>query len=142
MTFSVEKVKQTYFDVIKAYPEYVTQQQAAQICGREVQVISRLEKAGVIPYTKAIDGRLHYHKIKTIDVLMYLYNRDYQQANDSAYMHCLKSFYIEKYKNYADCLYSCDVSEMTGYSMTSVQKWVNNGYLKARKGSVFLISKT
>lgn len=120
-----------YSDIVKTYPEYVTQQQMSQICGVCISTARKLEKDGVVSYTKASDGLLHTHRIPLIEVLACKYKLDNGYKYEKGYLDKQKKFWKNNLKQYPDLLLVSDVSEFTGYVKTSVQRWIDKRYLMA-----------
>jgi len=127
---------QHYGDIVKQYPAYVTQKQAAKICRTAIRKVRSLEKHGELRYKDDV-GNGHRHAIALNDVLKYLYQKDCLQTRESEYMTRLRRFYADKLAQRPDVLLTNDISEITGYGHTAVVNWVNRGLLKAYKGSIY-----
>jgi len=137
------KILQKLFsDILKKYPETISQQQAAEICQVKVRTIRKWEKSGDLPFIPKIDGLLHYHQIKLYDLLTCLYEKECLHDPESFYMKQLKRFYIHKYKNHSDMLLIKEVAVITGFGKTAIVRWMNSGILKGyNKGRVYRIPK-
>ena len=135
-------LKKTYPEVYKEYPDLITQQQAAEICGVDVQTIRKWEKSGDLPFTTAVNRLIHYQQIKLDDLLTCLYVRGCLHEPNSIYMMKLRQFYTKKYKDYPDGLLIRDVAAMTGYVKTTVVNWMNKGHLRGyNRGKIYRIPK-
>ena len=57
------ELNERYADIIKRYPEYITQKQMIEICGICAKTAYNLERRGVIPYTVEVipTGRILAH---------------------------------------------------------------------------------
>lgn len=141
-TERMETLKRIFSDVYQRYPEYVTQQQAAEICEVDVQTIRKWEKSGDLPYVTVIDHLVHYHQIKLDTLLTCLYIKNCLHDGDSPFIVKLRQYYTKKLLKYADGLLIREVSTITGYGKTAVVNWMNRGRLKGHnRGRIYRIPK-
>lgn len=113
-----------YSDIAAVYPQYITQKQLCEICGVCHKTAYNLERRGEIPY-KIVDtptGRIHH--IKLIDALAYLYRKDTLYGNDENINHALYEKLSRYFSYLPDLLRTEEISEVTGYSTTAIQRWV------------------
>jgi DNA-binding XRE family transcriptional regulator len=125
-------LEKTYADIIKRYPEYVTQTQMCDICGISKKTAYKLERNGKIPYTVEVNHLIHTHKIKLTDILLYLYEKDCRQEPDSLYILAMRDYYKNQFKRYPDMLTAKMIEHITGFSNTGVGNWLQNGKLKSK----------
>ena len=69
------ELNERYADIIKRYPEYITQNQMIEICGVCAKTAYNLERRGVIPYTVEVNPTRRIHRIKLLDVIAYLHQK-------------------------------------------------------------------
>ena len=84
------ELNERYADIIKRYPEYITQKQMIEICGVCAKTAYNLERRGVIPYTVEVTPTGRIHRIKLLDVIAYLHQKgnlycEDQRVNDDLY---------------------------------------------------------
>ena len=130
-----------YGDIIEKYPPFVNQKQMAKICKITVSTVRTLIKNSEIPFKKRNEKLLHWYEIDLNDALKYLYEKECRQEIKSPYMVKLRNFYKKHLITYPDVLTVKEAMEITGYSDTAIENWVNKDLLCAYKGTKFKIPK-
>jgi len=130
-----------YAPIMEQYPEYVTQEQMCEICGISKKTAYKLERCGKIPYSVEIDHLIHTHRIKLMDVLTYLFERECRQEADSNYILSMREFYERQFAGYPDVVKMSDIEKMTGFSKTGITQWINRKELKPLMNKKGLMKK-
>jgi hypothetical protein len=118
-----------YPEISSRYPAHITQKQMIEICGVCKSTAYKAERSGAVPYEKTVNRLLHTHKIRLLDALAFKYRREYGYRQDENYISYLRRFYELQLKGYPDVLSTADVSEISGFTSNSVQRWIGRGYL-------------
>lgn len=115
----------TYYpDLAVAYPEYITQKQFCEVCGICHKTAYNLTRRGEISY-EIVDtptGRIHH--IKLTDALAYLYKKDTLYGNDENVNRQIYEVLQAHFSYLPDLLRTQQIRELTGFSMTAIQRWV------------------
>ena len=121
-------------DIYASSPEYLTQQQAAEICQVSSKTIRGWQEQKKLPSPK--NGKMpgNRHQIKLDDAVICLLERKWSQETYNLFPAALKAFYTKNYRAFPDGLLTRDVIAMTGYNHNLVYKWIQNGYLKCYSG--------
>ena len=120
-----------YPEISSCYPEFITQKQMYEICGVCKSTAYIAEQHGTIPYEKEANRLIHTHKIKLLDALVFKYRREHGYRHDDEYISYLRRFYNKRLKGFSDVLMVADISEITGFTKQSVQRWIRREYMKA-----------
>ena len=96
-----------YSDLAVAYPEYITQKQFCEVCG--------------ICHKTAYNLTRH---IKLTDALAYLYKKDTLYGNDENVNRQIYEVLQAHFSYLPDLLRTQQIRELTGFSMTAIQRWV------------------
>lgn len=113
-----------YSDLAVAYPEYITQKQFCEVCGICHKTAYNLTRRGEISY-EIVDtptGRIHH--IKLTDALAYLYKKDTLYGNDENVNRQIYEVLQAHFSYLPDLLRTQQIRELTGFSMTAIQRWV------------------
>lgn len=113
-----------YSDLAVAYPEYITQKQFCEVCGICHKTAYNLTRRGEISY-EIVDtptGRIHH--IKLTDALAYLYKKDTLYGNDENVNRQIYEVLQAHFSYLPDLLRTRQIRELTGFSMTAIQRWV------------------
>lgn len=113
-----------YSDLAVAYPEYITQKQFCEVCGICHKTAYNLTRRGEISY-EIVDtptGRIHH--IKLTDALAYLYKKDTLYGNDENVNLQIYEVLQAHFSYLPDLLRTQQIRELTGFSMTAIQRWV------------------
>ena len=113
-----------YSDLAVAYPEYITQKQLCVVCGICHKTAYYLTRRGEISY-EIVDtptGRIHH--IKLTDALAYLYKKDTLYGNDENVNRQIYEVLQAHFSYLPDLLRTQQIRELTGFSMTAIQRWV------------------
>lgn len=114
-----------YSDLAVAYPEYITQKQFCEVCGICHKTAYNLTRRGEISY-EIVDtptGRIHH--IKLTDALAYLYKKDTLYGNDENVNRQIYEVLQAHFSYLPDLLRTQQIRELTGFSMTAIQRWVS-----------------
>lgn len=115
-----EKIQYLY----KNYPEYVTQKEFMEICGICQKTAYLLNKSGLVPYERIIQGKLHFYRISLEDIIAYLTLKEYQNRVNSDDVNRILS-------GVPDVLSTSEVSCIAGVGKSCVKKWIASGKLTA-----------
>jgi len=160
-----------YYNFLREqFPEYITLEQLYQICRISKRKAKWLLDHKVIPCQDS-GKKTRRYKIKTDDVIQYLKKCNELGKSDLApigefssackkrtrirdefyelYVYLenpehrvrFRKFYEERFKRAPDGLTTLEISEMTGFSKSAVNNWVQKGHLKAYRGVKNLIPK-
>ena len=136
------EVHSAFAEIVKIYPEYITQLQALEICRVAPKTIRKWQQEGHLQFEVVNDGLRHCHAIKRDDILALLYSKHCLEPVDGDYMIAMRRYYIQKYISYPDGLVVSDVVEMTGYVKQTVAKWMHKNLLNGyNRGKLFRIPK-
>ena len=139
-------------EILEQYPEYITKDQMYRICHISKKTCLFLLESGLV---SNIDSgkKTRRFKIKTMDVIQYLHDRDdypeLYKAPDGFYMRdgckkapsledvftkedltSMRQYYEMLLKDYPDVLNVRQVAQFTGYGDSSVAKWCSKQELK------------
>ena len=139
-------------EVLTEYPEYITKEQMYRICHISKKTCLFLLESGLVP---SVDSgkRTRRFKIKTVDVVQYLRERDdypeLYKAPDGFYKSAgckkapsfdevftksdlvmMRKYYEEHLTNYPDMMSIEQVAGFTGYCRTSVRAWCSKQEVK------------
>ncbi|NCC83495.1 MAG: DNA-binding protein [Clostridia bacterium] len=156
------KKKCKFLYLFDQYPPIITKDQFYRICNVSKKTAAHLLDNGLVPCINS-GKKTRKYKIKLEDVIVYLETREVDPgkfaAPDGWYKAKMKpgikrlvlnKVNIKKIKlyfknllyTYPDVLSINQVAEVTGYSTTSVHKWVKTGILKTfDMGNRFVIPK-
>jgi predicted DNA-binding transcriptional regulator AlpA len=125
--------------VKETYPKYISKEQMRIICHISKRKAQYLLLSGLVPCENS--GKLtRNYKVKTDDVIKYLKNREINPEKyvmPSAYIKYPK--YSKQYKeallrrcikhfaDYPDILKVPEIARMTGFSKTSIMRWLEKG---------------
>ena len=154
--------QQCYEQIRKVYPENISKEQFYQIAHISKATALYLLESGKVPCTKS-EKRTHRYIIRTDDVIRFLKDRAchpdkyrvpdgwyYQHSGAKGKVYTFRSelsdltikqwgdlrVYIEKQtEEYDDLLSVSKVTEITGYSSTTIQRWCSKVGLKAFRSS-------
>ena len=122
-----------YSDLAVAYPEYITQKQFCEVCGICHKTAYNLTRRGEISY-EIVDtptGRIHH--IKLTDALAYLYKKDTLYGNDENVNRQIYEVLQAHFSYLPDLLRTQQIRELTGFSMTAIQRWVLEKRIKGQR---------
>jgi hypothetical protein len=139
--------EQPYQRILKEYPPVISKEQLYKLCGVSKKTALHYLINGLIP-CECSGKKTHSYHIKTTDVVQFLRMRDqspsechapagwYKNKNGKyildmspAVKKRLQVAIEQLLENYPDVLTAKQVSEITGYSSTSVGKWCHIGRL-------------
>lgn len=123
-------IEERFADVLSVYPDIISTTQVQEICGICRTKAYFLKRDGLIPYEKKRDWLTHYHEMRLMDVLAFLYKKE---LVEDAVRACIRQLYATEIKKYPDVLTTDNVMEITGYGKTSVNNWILHKKLKALK---------
>ena len=123
-------IEERFADIISAYPDIVSTEQLQEIFGICKTNIYFLKRDGFLPYEKKCDRLVHYHEVRLMDALTFLFEKEI--AEESFHAH-IKRLYNEELERYPDVLTTENVMVITGYGKTSVNNWILYERLKALK---------
>ena len=126
----IVSLESLYPDIYSRYPEYLTQQQAAEICQVTTKTIRLWQIEKIMPSAKRRKKQGHRQQIKLDDAVICLLERKWAQETYNLFPEALKAFYTKRYKSFPDGLLIHDVAVMTGYSITTVHRWLRSGNLR------------
>ena len=134
-------------------PDVIDKEQFYKICHISKSTARYLLQSGKVP-CKCSGKRTRCYKIKKQDVIAYLENRKVFPESYSApagwyakgsyptrmsgkvppvILEDMHEYYIELLKDYSDVVTTSEISLLTGYGNTSVNRWCSKGYLKSFK---------
>lgn len=143
-----------YQSVLKSFPEYISLNQMYRICHQSKRTCRYLLESALVPNTDN-GKKTHRFTIKTSDVVNYLRDREinplkykppknyyhtdsgamlsqsngkHQGDDDTA---AIRKKYEKYFSHWPDVLSIPQVSQMTGYSITSVRKWCSKKRMKS-----------
>ena len=135
-------------DIIRqTYPEYVTVEQMAKILHLSKRKCSWMLQNGILP-CKDSGKKTRQYTIRRDDVITCLENlrtydipRMFSTVPNSPQIRNLTDEEIKKYTAFLlrkwrlepNPLIDTQVAELLGYNLGSVQRWLNNGHLRAAK---------
>ena len=136
-------LKRRFAEIYKKYPMYIKLKEAADICGVLDYTIHRWEKDGLLQYKRVIDGQKRYHLIYLDDVLWLLYIRDSLYIRDRNFKNYIKVCFSEKLDSYSDALSIKNITKVTGYSSTTILRWLDLKLLMGHKvNNMFFVCKS
>lgn len=141
-----------YNEVLQSYPEYITKDQMYRICHISKKTCLFLLESGLVPNIDS-GKKTRRFKIKTVDVVEYLRDRDnypeLYKAPDGFYQAdgCKKApsfdevftkedlvrmrqYYEKLLSNHPDVMSAEQVANFTGYCKNSVTRWCGKQELK------------
>lgn len=152
-----------YQHLFKRYPPVITKEQFYRICNISKKTAAHLLDNGLVPCVNN-GKKTRKYNINLKDVIEYLETREVDPGKYAAPYGWYKAkmmpgpkrlvlskVNIRKIQQYfknllsvcPDVLSIAQVSEITGYSTTSILRWINKGYLKRFDlGNHFVIPKT
>lgn len=128
------ELNERYADIIKRYPEYITQKQMIEICGVCAKTAYNLERRGVIPYTVEVTPTGRIHRIKLLDVIAYLHQKGNLYCEDQRVNDDLYQFFKIEMEYLPDLMRTKQIRAFTGFSTTAIQRWVLEKRLTALPG--------
>jgi len=147
-------------EILKQYPEYITKNQLYRICHISKKTAFFLLKSDLIPNINS-GKKTRQYKIKTVDVIQYLKDRDdfpelykapegfykgnnynkkapsFNEVFTKSDLARMQDYYKKLLKDYPDVMTVKQVAVFTGYGTTSVGRWCNKQELK----SIFIKQK-
>ena len=152
------------------FGDVITLDQLYQICHISKRKAKWLLDNKVIPCEDSGKKTWRY-RIKTDDVIEYLQNCEirgdmapvgifssqqagnrrkkadefyplYEYLSIDSHIEQLRNYYIKLFKQFPDGLTTTDIAQMTGFTKTAINGWIQNGYLKAYHGQTNRIPKT
>lgn len=156
------KKKSKYEYLYKLYPPVITKDQFYRICNVSKKTAAHLLDNGLVPCTNS-GKQTRKYKIKLEDVIEYLETREVDPGKFAApygwykakmkpgakrlvlskeNIRKIKLYFKNLLYVYPDVLSINQVSDVTGYSTTTILKWVNKGMLKCfNMGNRYIVPK-
>lgn len=143
-----------YNEILQQYPEYITKDQMYRICHISKKTCLFLLESGLVPNIDS-GKKTRRFKIKTVDVIQYLKDRDdypelfkapdgfYKKSDgdkkapsfDEVFTHedliRMRQYYERLLKNKPDVMTTEQVAKFTGYSKNAVGRWCSKQELKS-----------
>ena len=140
------EISNEYQEIINKYPQYVSKNQMFQICKISPITALHLFDNGLVPVIKS-DKCTHKYRVAVVDIVAYLvdkgeYPEKYQfsrRPKESATIiypsdNDIPKFrdYLERvFEEYDDVLTSMQILRITGYVITTVNRWIEKKWVKA-----------
>jgi len=156
------KKKSKYQLLYKLYPPVITKDQFYRICNISKKTAAHLLDNGLVPCINS-GKQTRKYKIKLEDVIEYLEAREkdprryaapsgwykiYHNPDDNALVMTsenirkISAHYLKQLSKYPDVLSVNQLSSLTGYSTTTILKWINKGAIKyLNMGNRYLVPK-
>ena len=156
------KKKSKYQLLYKLYPAVITKDQFYRICNISKKTAAHLLDNGLVPCVNS-GKKTRKYKIKLEDVIEYLETREKDPGRYAAPSGWYKNYgkpdekdllmtpanirkisahYLKKLTKYPDVLSVNQLSSLTGYSTTTLLKWINKGAIKhLDMGNRYLVPK-
>ena len=156
------KKKNKYTYLFKLYPPFITKDQFYRICNISKKTAAHLLDNGLVPCVNS-GKKTRKYKIKLEDVIEYLESREKDPGRYAAPSGWYKTYgkpdekdlvmtpenirrisahYLKKLSKYPDVFSVNQLSSLTGYSTTTLLKWINRGAIKhLDMGNRYLVPK-
>ena len=156
------KKKGKYEYLNKLYPPVITKDQFYRICNVSKKTAAHLLDNGLVPCINS-GKKTRKYKIKLEDVIVYLETREADPGQFAApygwykakmkpgakrlvlskeNIRKIKHYFKNLLSVYPDVLSVNQVSDVTGYSTTTILKWINKGSLKSfHMGNRYVVPK-
>ena len=143
-------------DILARYPQTVSKEQLRLICHISKRVAKYYLDNGLIP-CKNNGKATHKYEVRTIDVIAFLRDREQHPERyrmplpsgklsdhraidkieyDEYTLDCYHLLLLAKVEYYHDLMTFQDISDLTGYSLTTIHRWVTNGLLRVFQRNV------